>query len=773
MNILLVETDANIKRALDAALQARGHQVAICEDNTAAWQHCLQHAPSLVIIGGVVASKALALCRRLRSEMPGAALVLAVVRPGDDAGAFLDAGAGDLLFAPLNPADVAGRIAVAETWVQRMRDQRWRDVRYDLLTMLMDQCSDAVFIIDPDSAALLDANQQACDTLGYTRSQLLKLTIIGIDRTFADKKGWRQHVSHLRDTGSCIQQGYHRCRDGSLMKVETRFKYIEQDGQFFVVAFAHDLTQRSEIESELSSTRLRLQHLLNTSPGIIYSCVAGGDFAINYVSDNITHYLGYEPAEPLADPDFWPTHIHPDDKTRVFDDLPHLFETGHHAHEYRFRAKDGSYRWIYDEMQLVRDADGNPVEIVGYANEITDRKQAEQELIAAKEAAEEANKAKADFLAVVTHELRTPLNAISGFSDILIHGTSMDDEQKAYVEHVAKAAYVLDGLINDILDYSKMEAGNPALVSVPFDLELCIHEAMDMLSADAEQKGLEFAVHYFPDAPRHFMGDPNRLRQIVINLASNALKFTERGHVLVKIDVETRVDDKTWMSIEVEDSGIGIPGDQLERIFERFTQVDSSLSRRFGGVGLGLAIVSVLVEVMGGEISVESRLGDGSRFRVRLPMTEDTHLFGPARDPYILAGQRVLVVGDRPLTTAILQQHIESWGGRSVSASSGTESLQILRAAAREGDSIRFVIVPENLRDMDAADLGSVINADSLLQDILVIKICAADRACRLDLLEQAGISACLVRPINPAHLRETLMTLSQAWKREQGGACC
>ena len=373
------------------------------------------------------------------------------------------------------------------------------------------------------------------------------------------------------------------------------------------------LDRRLTTQTEaLRASEQRLQHVLNASTAVTYATrVVGESFTPSWVSENITRMMGHEVADALH-PDWWVDQMHPDDRARVFAELPTLMSQGHLTTEYRFRHKDGRYHWVHDAARLQRDARGQATEVFGAWLDITARKDAEQTLHEARDAAERATQAKAAFLANMSHEIRTPMNAVLGFTELVLD-TELTEEQRRGLELVRSSSEALLTILNDILDYSKIEAEHLDLESIPFDLPKVVHATATLLAVRAREKHLELIVDVPPEVPHLVRGDPTRLRQVLVNLIGNAIKFTEAGEVAVAASVVQRDADRASVQFRVRDTGIGIAADAQGTIFQEFTQADASMTRRFGGTGLGLAISRRLVGLMGGELTVTSAASSPSR----------------------------------------------------------------------------------------------------------------------------------------------------------------
>ena len=415
---------------------------------------------------------------------------------------------------------------------------------------------------------------------------------------------------------------------------------------------------------------------------------------------------------------------------------------------------DGRVTWALSTKMPLYDEAGRVVGTFGISSDITEKRQAEEALRAAKEAAEAANRAKSTFLANMSHEIRTPLNAVIGMTELVLK-SPLSAQQREFLGAVRDSGEALLVVINDILDFSKIEAGKMSLEPIAFPLWESLGDTMKSFSLRAHQKGLELAYCIQPDVPRYVLGDYTRLRQIVVNLVGNAVKFTDQGEVVVEVACESRTADEVMLHFTITDTGIGIPADKQTVIFEMFEQADTSMTRRHGGTGLGLAIASRLVELMNGRIWVESEVGHGSRFHftVHLGIAAEPQPEPSPVGAATLHSLPVLVVDDNATNRRILEEILRSWNMVPTTVPSAAQAIVRLREAAAAGVPYPLVLADAQMPDVDGFTLTQQIKEDPTLANTVVIVLTSGGRPDDTARCQQLGIAAHLLKPVKPSEL--------------------
>ncbi len=499
----------------------------------------------------------------------------------------------------------------------------------------------------------------------------------------------------------------------------------------------------------------------HANEGIFRTTPAGNIMMANKALADI---LGYSSTEDLLKkvPDISKIYVSPESRSELLEELrKHGSCTNFESQMYK---KDG--RTIVDisiNAHASRDKHGNVLYQDGMLSDITAKKKA-AEMQLARETAEASNRAKSEFLANMSHEIRTPMNGIIGMTGLMLN-TKLDPEQKEFMQTVRTSADALLAIINDILDFSKIEAGKLDLEELKFDLRHVLEDTSDLLALRAQQKELEFICHIDPEVPSLLIGDPGRLRQMVINLTSNAIKFTDKGEVSIHVSLEKESGSEIFLRFRIKDTGIGIPKHLQASLFSPFTQADSSTTRKFGGTGLGLSISKQLAEMMGGSIGVESENTKGATFwftvRFHKQTTEEKQPSEEGLPSLDLRQTRILAVDDNATNRFYLQKVTESWGCRDFAeAANGKEALKMIREATATGKPFDLAILDMQMPKMNGEYLGSIIKKDPDMSSTRLIMMTSVGNRGDASRLAEKGFAAYLTKPVKETLLRKCLETV-------------
>ena len=527
------------------------------------------------------------------------------------------------------------------------------------------------------------------------------------------------------------------------------------------VGTAQDVTARRHAAEALAESEQRYKQIVEHSQDLIYRADLSGRFT--YANAVAAHRTGHAEADLIGKP-FWD-----------------LVAEGHRAEVVAFYARqiaeleptsylelpigtaDGETIWIGQNVQLLVE-EGEPVGVQAVARDVTERRRVMDELVAARETAERAGRAREEFLANMSHEMRTPLNAVLGMGELL-RETPLDDEQRHLLRALSFSADQLLALINDLLDVAKIESGQIQFERVPFRLAEVVGGVAEAVRFRADDKGLDLVLDPADDVPACLVGDPVRLSQILLNLLSNAVKFTERGRVRLAVsraDAGAGGDGAEGglaLRFTVEDTGVGIPSDKLAAVFDRFTQARSDTTRKFGGTGLGLAIVKELTERQGGTVRVESVEGEGTTFAVTIPfaVAEDAPEAVLADDAVDLSGARLLLVEDNPLNQFVARRMLEGWGADVEIAENGREGVEAVEAAHEAGRPFDLVLMDVQMPEMDGFEATRRIRQRHDSAALPVLALTASALVEQRGQMEAAGMDDLVLKPFKPAHLRRAV----------------
>ena len=600
---------------------------------------------------------------------------------------------------------------------------------------------------------LNDAHVRIC---GYTRAEL---SVPGTFRriSFPEEYEQQQALYAKLSTGEInsfsIEKRY-RQRSGAVVWVElTQQRRNYPDGAFEELSTLVDITERKRAEQKLAQEQARFRSIFELVPIGLSWFVVGRQSETHIVNTAHARITGV-PIARSHEIELYALATHPDDAARQ-QELTERMQRGEadgFTLEKRYFHPDGKVVWVVLNVQLVNNPVTGEKHQIASLVDITELKRQTAELNAAKEAAESANLAKSQFLAMMSHEIRTPMNGVIGMTSLLLD-SNLTREQRDYVETIRASGDALLTVINDILDFSKIESGRLELENVEFGVRECVEGALDLLAPKFTEKGLDLLYEIGDGVPGAVRGDPTRLRQILVNLLGNAAKFTERGEVVLSVRAEPRPEGRVELWFAVRDTGIGIPRDSISRLFRSFTQIDTSTTRRFGGTGLGLVISQRLAELMGGRLSVESEDGQGSTFSFSIIVEPLASRPRPWVVPAAanLAGRSLLVVDDNATNRRILSDLARGWGMTVEAVVSGPAALALLRA----GQLYDVAVLDMHMPEMDGAMLAREIRQLRTAEVMPLVLL--SSLGAREEVADPSLFAAFLTKPAKPAQLLETL----------------
>ena len=649
-----------------------------------------------------------------------------------------------------NVTPVGDRIyaTAADVTQARKREQEMRE-HHDLLQRVLDNIPIFVALFGADGRVLF-VNREFEQQLGWGSHELASVDLL--TACYPDPEQRAEVLKAMIAAEPVWTDFSTRTRDDRTLATSWRNVRL---GNGQSLGLGQDITARLAAQQQLADAAKRFTRMANNVPVGIFESDASGKNT--FMNARLLEAMGIGGDQALGDG--WVQGIHPEDRARVHAAWAQaIAEKRDFAIEHRFLTSDGGEPWLAVHATATRDDEGAIVGYLGTVLDVTERRQHENMLAQALEAAQAATRAKSEFLAAMSHEIRTPMNGILGMAELLL-GMPLTGEQSEFVVTLRNSADSLLRILNDILDFSKIEAGKMDIEAVPFDLSRTVTEVVDLLRTKASEKGLSLRLEGPSDLSQWFLGDPSRLRQIVFNLVGNAVKFTSRGGVAIRCTHTPLDDGRVRVRVEVVDTGIGIPEQVQSQLFAKFTQADSSTTRKFGGTGLGLAISRQLVELMGGHMDLHSEEGKGSTFAFELTLAvasadDVTQLKESERLGSLVlqldGAPEVLVVDDNAINQRVAARLLERFGCKVTVASDGVEAVALTNARPFD-----LIFMDCQMPEMDGFEASRRLRFDGCRTPIVALTANAlvGDR----ELCLAAGMSDYLTKPIRADALRAML----------------
>jgi len=757
---------------------------------TAAMMKILQHHPCDIIICDYKLRKfnALSALKLMKDENIATSLIVISEDIGMKAAVkCLRAGAKDFILknrlSELPPAVARELEAVhlrkkQERAAEKLREseERYRNV--------LDDIRDGYYEIDL-AGNFTFFNDAVCRIHGYSREELTgKNSRLYMDE--ANSKIALNAFAEIYQTGKTYSLTDYEIirKDGCKRQIEARASLL-RDVSGKQVGFrvvSRDVTERRQLEEELRRGEERSRGILENMQDAYFENDLEG--VILYVNDAVCRHLGYAKEELIGAKST--LFLNEAGWKKTYNAYNHLYRTEIpiKIFESEMIRKDGSHGIYELSVDLIRDATGRPIGFRGISRDITDRKMGEEKLLQSNRDLEETTKrasemavqaqmasvAKSEFLANMSHEIRTPMNAVIGMTGLLLD-SGLNEEQQRYAEIVRASGEGLLGLINNILDFSKIEANKMDLEILNFDLLGLLEDFASAMALQSQEKGLELLCSLDLDVPTLLRGDPGRLRQILSNLVGNAIKFTHAGEVVIRGSLLDENGESVFLRFSIRDTGIGIPKSKINLLFDKFSQVDASTTRQYGGTGLGLVISRQLARLLGGDAGVESEEGKGSEFwfTVRLDKQISSEQ-NAGIVPGNLNNARVLIVDDNATNREILKTRMRSWGMRPAEASDGPQALNILREVQNGKDFFQLVVIDMQMPGMDGETLGRFIKSTSGWKDPRMVLLTSLGSRGDARRLQEIGFEACVTKPIRHQELKSVLSAALSERKGSDAG---
>ncbi len=759
MHLLLIENKPQVSRSIELAIAASKISCEVRSVQTM--------AEGLLVLGDFSADVIFTsidlpdvpeaeTLPQIRSVDPHTPVVL-LLDDRNMAVARTQAAAGAWAFVPknrLNSRRLSTIIRLCNTRAKKLAVLRQSQSRFQTA---IEELPDPYYEMD-FNGVLTHVNKQMANTYNESMD-----TLIGLDTGILvepeDAERMRQIYIEVFQTGASrkITNWGAVHRDGTVFSIETSISLIRNiDGTpIGFSGISRNISDKDGAQRALRKNEEKYRSILQSIEDGYFEVDLQGH--LTFFNESITDLYGYD-GDDIRVMD---NRAYMDSETakKIYQEYNRIYETGqpNNSLQYEIITKQGKRRYLESSVALMRDGNGQPVGFRGVVRDIAARKEVELALLQAKDRAEMATRAKSEFLANMSHEIRTPMNGIIGMYRLLLN-TSLTPEQKEYVLIGKRSANSLLTLINDVLDFSKIEAGKLEIEAIDFSLRNTIEDLVMLPASHAQAKGLEFICRIDHAIPAMLNGDPGRLRQILMNLVNNGVKFTKQGEVALFVTPEKQTTGTVSLKFVVKDTGIGISKEDQACLFKSFQQVDASSTRKYGGAGLGLVIARRLTELMGGCMGVDSAQGRGATFWFVIDFKKSGNtlaLTATASDA--IREKRILIVDDNKTNLDVLEGYLKIWGGKCDRANGAELALSLMRAMAKAGAPYDLVINDMLMPDMDGAYLGRLIKGDPALKDTLLIMLTSIGLRGDAAKMKRIGYSAYLTKPVRPIQLLECL----------------
>jgi len=668
---------------------------------------------------------------------------------------------------------LTGGLIVGRNVTERKLAEEKLNTQMGFIATLLDTIPSPIFYKDT-SGKYLGCNRAYEEFIGKSREEIAGKDIYGIYPPETAYEYEKKDRELYECPGSQIYDGKFKAIDGTVRDVIINTATYTDAGKNVagLVGVIIDITDRKQAEEKLHESEEKYRNILESIEDGYFEVDLAGSFT--FFNPSMCLILGY-PGEEMPGMNNR-VFMDPENAKKVFLAFNEIYVAGTSTKgfEWEIIRKDGARRHLEVSVSLIASPGEKPTGFRGIARDVTERKMIEielkkhrehleemitartNELAEAMRKAEFASIAKSEFLANMSHEIRTPMNGVIGMIGLLLD-TDLDGDQRRYAETVRGSGESLLTILNDILDFSKIEAHKLDLEILDFDLRTLLDDFAALLALRAHDKGLEFICAAAPDVPTYLRGDPGRLRQVLNNLAGNAVKFTSQGEIAVRASLVSETGDEALIRFSVKDTGIGIPEQNQGLLFQKFTQADASTTRKYGGTGLGLAISKQLAEMMGGEIGIVSAEGQGTEFWFTARFAKQAEREHPLETPAGICGVHVLVVDDNATNREVLMAQFKAWGVRSEETTNGPMALQALYLAQDAGDPFQIAILDMQMPGMDGATLARMIKTDEKLKDTRLVLCSSLGQRGDAKRVQEIGFAAYLVKPVRHGEIIDCL----------------